>query len=83
MSFYKKDEFVKINKEGDIPVLRNVATTNYCEISIIESNIPNQVIVISAIDNLCKGSSGQAIQNFNILFDLPENTGLTNLAVYP
>ena len=82
-SFYEDKEFVKINQNNEIPTLRNVTGTNFCEISVLSSNIPNQLIIFSAIDNLTKGSSGQALQNFNILFSLAENTGLKNLAIYP
>jgi N-acetyl-gamma-glutamyl-phosphate reductase len=79
--FYKHSHFIKIT--GSIPNIRNVTATNYCEIGVLESNIKNQHIIISVIDNLTKGSSGQAIQNFNLIFDLPDNTGLDNLAIYP
>ncbi len=81
--FYKNNHFVKINSGNDIPRLRNVTGTNFCEISVLDTNIKNQKIIISAIDNLTKGSSGQAVQNFNIAFNLPENTGLNNVASYP
>ena len=50
--------------------------TNYCEISICETRIKNKYIIFSAIDNLIKGASGQAIQNMNILFKFPEYLGL-------
>lgn len=81
--YYKDEFFIKINKEGNIPVLRNVTATNFCEISIVESNITGQIIIFSVIDNLTKGSSGQAIQNFNLINDLNEDTGLNNISIYP
>lgn len=81
--YYQHNIFVKINQNDTLPVLRNVISTNICEISIMQSNIPNQIIIFSIIDNLTKGSSGQAIQNFNLINDLPEDTGLQNLSVYP
>ena len=49
--------------------------TNNCEISICETKIKNKFIIFSSIDNLVKGASGQAIQNMNILFKLPEQLG--------
>ena len=54
----------------------NVLNTNNCEISVCETRIKNKLIIFSAIDNLVKGASGQAIQNMNILFKFPENFGL-------
>ena len=54
----------------------NVLNTNNCEISVCETRIKNKLIIFSAIDNLVKGASGQAIQNMNILFNFPENFGL-------
>lgn len=81
--YYKDKIFIKINNNETTPILRNVIGTNFCEISIIESNIPNQIIIFSAIDNLTKGSSGQAIQNFNLINNLAEDTGLKNLSTFP
>ena len=50
--------------------------TNNCEISICETRVKNKLIIFSAIDNLVKGASGQAIQNMNILYKFPESLGL-------
>ena len=50
--------------------------TNNCEISICETKIKNKLIIFSAIDNLVKGASGQAVQNMNVAFNLKETTGL-------
>ena len=54
----------------------NVLNTNNCEISICETRIKNKYVILSAIDNLVKGASGQAIQNMNILYKFPEKLGL-------
>ena len=54
----------------------NVLHTNNCEISICETRIKNKFIIFSALDNLVKGASGQAIQNMNIMYKFPENLGL-------
>ena len=54
----------------------NVQNTNNCEISICETKIKNKFIVFSAIDNLVKGASGQAIQNMNLLYKFSETLGL-------
>ena len=50
--------------------------TNYCNISVCEDRINNKIIILSAIDNLIKGASGQAVQNMNIAYKFKETTGL-------
>ena len=76
MKFYKKSKFVKILKLNSSIGSGKVLNTNYCEISVCETRIKNKFIIFSAIDNLVKGASGQAIQNMNILFNFPEQLGL-------
>ena len=73
-NFYKKEPFVRIKKEGEFPRIKDVALTNFCDIGIKED--ADSVIVISAIDNLLKGASGQAVQNMNIMYKFPETTAL-------
>ncbi|MCX5712788.1 MAG: N-acetyl-gamma-glutamyl-phosphate reductase, partial [Candidatus Omnitrophica bacterium] len=72
--FYKKEPFVRVCSEGVYPRIKDVANTNYCNIAIKEED--KQVIIISAIDNLLKGASGQAVQNMNIMFGFDESAGL-------
>jgi N-acetyl-gamma-glutamyl-phosphate reductase len=72
--FYKKEPFVRIKREGNFPRLKDVAGTNFCDIGIKEDK--DKVIIISAIDNLVKGASGQAVENMNIMYGLPESLGL-------
>ncbi len=74
--FYKKSKFVKILKLNSQLGSGNVLNTNNCEISICRTRIKNKIIIFSAIDNLVKGASGQAIQNMNCLFNFPEHLGL-------
>ena len=76
IKFYKKSKFIKILKINSSIGSGNVLNTNNCEISICETRIKNKLIIFSAIDNLVKGASGQAIQNMNLLFEFPENLGL-------
>jgi N-acetyl-gamma-glutamyl-phosphate reductase len=59
-----------------IPQLRSVTGTNYCDIGLFVQERTGQLVILSAIDNLVKGAAGQAIQNMNILFGLPEEKGL-------
>ena len=74
--FYKNSKFVKILKLNSQIGSGNVLNTNYCEISVCETKIKNKFVIFSAIDNLVKGASGQAIQNMNLLFNYAEELGL-------
>jgi N-acetyl-gamma-glutamyl-phosphate reductase len=75
-NFYKNKSFVKIFDDGDFPSIKDVINTNYCCIGLQVDTRTNKLIIISVIDNLIKGASGQAVQNMNIMFGLKENTGL-------
>ena len=75
-TYYKKKKFIKILKLNSPLGSGNVLNTNNCEISICETRIKRKVLILSAIDNLVKGASGQAIQNMNLLYDFPEEMGL-------
>jgi N-acetyl-gamma-glutamyl-phosphate reductase len=72
--FYKKEPFVRILEDGSFPQLKQVVHTNFCDIGIKEER--DSVIIITTIDNLLKGASGQAVQNMNIMYNFPEQTGL-------
>ena len=74
--FYKKSKFIKILKLNSPLGSGNVLNTNNCEISICETKIKNKLIILSALDNLVKGASGQAIQNMNLLYNFPDHLGL-------
>ena len=76
IKFYKNSKFVKILKLNSTIGSGNVLNTNNCEISICETRIKNKIIIFSAVDNLIKGASGQAIQNMNLLYKYPEKLGL-------
>jgi N-acetyl-gamma-glutamyl-phosphate reductase len=76
LSHYKKSKFIKVLKLNTPIGSGNVLNTNNCEISICESRVKNKIIIFSAIDNLIKGASGQAVQNMNLLYKYPENLGL-------
>ncbi len=73
-NFYKGEPFVRIKSEGIFPRIKDVIKTNFCDIGI--QDFGQRVIVIGAIDNLLKGASSQAVQNMNIMYKLPETTGL-------
>jgi N-acetyl-gamma-glutamyl-phosphate reductase len=76
INFYKNERFIKILKLNSPIGSGNVLNTNNCEISVCETRIKNKYVIFSAIDNLVKGASGQAIQNMNLLYKFPEQLGL-------
>ncbi len=75
-NFYGTEPFVRLLPEGKIANLKHVKHSNLCEVSLHTDLRTGTLIVVSAIDNMVKGAAGQAIQNMNILFGLPETTGL-------
>jgi N-acetyl-gamma-glutamyl-phosphate reductase len=80
---YGEGEFVSVTLNGVLPSTRDVSGTNMCLISVVKGNTDNRVVIMSVIDNLTKGSSGQAVQNMNIMFGLDEACGLNYIPVFP
>ncbi|ODM26634.1 N-acetyl-gamma-glutamyl-phosphate reductase [Acetivibrio mesophilus] len=80
--YYKNEYFVRILDEGKLPETKNVAGSNFIDISLVVDKRLNRVIILSAIDNLGKGAAGQAVQDLNIMFGLPEHRGLTSSGLY-
>jgi N-acetyl-gamma-glutamyl-phosphate reductase len=76
---YRDKPFIRICKTGFLPDTRNVRGTNFCDISVRIDDRCNRLILISAIDNLVKGASGQAVQNMNIMMGLDETAGLKGI----
>ena len=74
--FYKNHNFIKILNPNTLVSTNDIINTNNCVISICKTKYKNKIIILSAIDNLIKGGAGQAIQNFNLKFDFPIETGL-------
>jgi len=74
--FYKGEYFVRVLEEGVLPDTKNVVRSNFCDIGIKAFPERSLVVVMTAIDNLVKGASGQAIQNMNIMYGFDEKTGL-------
>lgn len=68
--------------EGKLPETKYVAGSNYLDIGIVVDERLGRVVVLSALDNLGKGASSQAVQDLNIMFGLPEHLGLTAPALY-
>ncbi len=80
---YADEPFVKVLPFGGIPATRHVRGSNICAIGVAADRIPGRAILICAQDNLVKGASGQAIQNMNAMFGLPEATGLDAMPMFP
>lgn len=80
---YAADPFVRVLDEGFIPATQHVRGSNYCHIGVFADRIPGRAIVISTIDNLVKGSAGQALQNFNVMYGFAETTALEQLPLFP
>jgi N-acetyl-gamma-glutamyl-phosphate reductase len=81
--FYKNEAFVKIAEGKYHPTTRDVFGTNLALINVFEDRVKGRAIIISAIDNLTKGASGQAVQNMNIRFGFPETEGLNLIPMMP
>jgi N-acetyl-gamma-glutamyl-phosphate reductase len=75
--FYDDKPFIRFN----VPSLGSVRGTNFCDLYIERDAASNRIVVVSAIDNMVKGASGQAIQNMNLMFGLDETTGLWSPAL--
>jgi len=83
MEFYEQEPFVHILPAGEFPQTKALVGTNYCFLSVHWDSRTKRLILCSAIDNLTKGASGQAVQNANLLLGCPEKAGLELTAVYP
>ncbi|MDT3706740.1 MAG: N-acetyl-gamma-glutamyl-phosphate reductase [Thiobacillus sp.] len=80
---YAGETFVDVMPAGAHPETRSVRGANTCRIAVHRPQGGDMVVVLSVIDNLVKGAAGQAVQNMNILFDLPEDTALTDVGMLP
>ena len=80
---FKDEPFVDVMPAGSHPQTRSVRGSNTCRISVFRPQGGNKVVVLVVEDNLVKGASGQAIQNMNIMFGLPESAGLEAPALLP
>lgn len=80
--FYAGEPFVKVLPKGELPNVRDVRGGNVCHIGLRIDPNTRRIIVVSAIDNLVKGASGQAVQCMNLLLDLPETMGLDGPPIF-
>ena len=80
---YQGEPFVHVAKKGVLPQTQNVRGSNYVQIGVAADRIKGRAIVISVLDNLVKGSAGQAMQNMNLMLGYPETRGLEQIALFP
>lgn len=82
-SKYFSEPFMVVLPFGEAPSTRHVRGSNYCHIGIVKDRISDRTILFSALDNLTKGSAGQAVQNANLMFGFPETEGLDMAPLFP
>jgi N-acetyl-gamma-glutamyl-phosphate reductase len=80
---YANEPFVHVLPFGEMPQTRHVRGSNLTFIGVAKDRIPGRAIIVSALDNLTKGASGQAVQNMNLLLGFPETLGLEQVALFP
>lgn len=80
---YQDEPFVDVLPAGSHPETRSVRGNNTCRLAVFQPGDGDQIVVLSVIDNLVKGASGQAVQNMNIMFGFDEQSGLQNPALLP
>ena len=81
--YYKEEKFVRVLDKGLCPQTKWVEGSNYVDVNFVIDNRTNRVIMMGAIDNLVKGAAGQAVQNMNLMFGLPETEGLNLVPMFP
>ncbi|MEL6646299.1 MAG: N-acetyl-gamma-glutamyl-phosphate reductase [Pseudomonadota bacterium] len=80
---YAQEPFVEVLPMGEHPSTRHIRGSNFCHVGVVSDRLPGRAIVIAALDNLTKGSSGQALQNANLMLGHDETTGLMQAPVFP
>jgi N-acetyl-gamma-glutamyl-phosphate reductase len=80
---YMSEPFVHVLPFGEVPQTRHVRGSNITLIGVAKDRIPGRAIIVSALDNLVKGASGQAVQNMNLMLGFPETAGLEQVALFP
>jgi N-acetyl-gamma-glutamyl-phosphate reductase len=84
LEYFREEPYVRVSgPEGILPSLKDVRGTNFCWIGPRLDNRTGTVVIVSCIDNLVKGASGQAVQNMNLMMGFPETTGIEQTAMHP
>lgn len=82
-SAYRDEPFLEVLPFGEAPSTRHIRGSNFCHIGVSGDRIEGRAIVVAALDNLTKGSSGQALQNANLMLDIEETEGLMMAPLFP
>ncbi|MCL4692194.1 MAG: N-acetyl-gamma-glutamyl-phosphate reductase, partial [Candidatus Hydrogenedentes bacterium] len=80
---YNNEPFVRVLPEGELPEVRFVRASNFCDIGWTMDERTGNLLIVSAIDNMMGGTAGMALQCLNIMFGLPETTGLAYGGMVP
>jgi N-acetyl-gamma-glutamyl-phosphate reductase len=83
LSCYMAEPFIRVLPFGALPSTRDVRGSNFCHLGVIGDRIAGRAVIVSVIDNLTKGSSGQALQNANLMLGLDETMGLMLAPMFP
>jgi N-acetyl-gamma-glutamyl-phosphate reductase len=81
--FYRNEPFIRVLPAGQFPNVRNVRGSNFCDIGVYADPRTGRAVVVTVIDNLVKGASGQAIQNMNLMMGFDETEGLKLAGLFP
>ena len=81
--YYGAERFIRLLPQGECPETKWVEGSNFVDISFVIDERTGRIIMMGALDNLVKGAAGQAVQNMNLLFGLPEHTGLMMMPMFP
>jgi N-acetyl-gamma-glutamyl-phosphate reductase len=82
-SAYSAEPFIEVLPFGQLPATRDVRGSNFCHLGVIGDRMAGRAVIVSVLDNLTKGSSGQALQNANLMLGIEETTGLMLAPVFP
>lgn len=80
---YANEPFIEVLPFGEAPSTRHIRGSNFCHIGVAADRMPGRVVVVAALDNLTKGSSGQALQNANLMLGIKETEGLMMAPLFP
>ena len=83
VSAYASEPFIQVLPFGDVPQMKDCRASNFCHIGVAGDRLTGRATVIATLDNLTKGSAGQAVQNANLMLGEDETTGLMGVPVYP
>ena len=81
--YYTGEKFIRLLEDGVCPETKWVEGSNYVDIGFVIDERTGRIVMMGAIDNLVKGAAGQAVQNMNLMFGLPESEGLDLVPMFP